>query len=182
MGARAKITDNQLVSEWLIQNRWLNSLNTDTKQHLPGFIDDAVWAAIAIVAGVNNGKVNISPKLVKKALMLKTISTEAVKLVEYGYDMSERQARRLAQTARFALNGIRHRIQEYENSIPEDIKLNWKQEKKFVQDYYDGKISNLYVDPIPPIPEQILSLYQNKEYSQYVKSLVEWNNNGRRII
>lgn len=115
MGAKLKKTDNQLVSDWLIDHRWINSLNSGTKMQLPSFVDDAVWAALAIVAGTSNGKLNVSPKLVKKALMLKIISTDEVKRLEVGYDMSDRQARRLAQTARFALNGIRHKIQEYDN-------------------------------------------------------------------
>ena len=73
-----------------------------------------MWAAVAVVAGSSNGKVNISPKLVMKALMLRTISSQEVKMLEVGYEMSDRQSQRLAQTARFALDGIRHRIQEYE--------------------------------------------------------------------
>jgi len=51
--------------------------------------------------------------------MLPEIATETVKLMEVGYDMSLRQSQRLAQTVRFALDGIRHRIQEYESKLTE---------------------------------------------------------------
>ena len=167
MGRKAKVTDNVLVAEWLIQNRWMNSLNTDTKQQLPAFVDDAVWAAVSIVAGVSNGKVNVSPKLVMKSLMLKAITSEAVKKLEVGCEMSDRQSRRLAQTARFALDGIRHRIQEYENSMPEEVKQGWIMEKKFIQDYYRGKESPLYSPPYKPLPIEISMLYRDRKYLEY---------------
>lgn len=167
MGRKAKATDNILVAEWLIQNRWVNSLNTDTKQKLPAFVDDAVWAAVSIVAGVSNGKVNVSPKLVMKALMLKATTSEAVKKLEVGYEMSDRQSRRLAQTARFALDGIRHRIQEYENNMPEEVKQSWMMEKKFIQDYYRGKESPLYSPPYKPLPIEISMLYRDRKYLEY---------------
>lgn len=32
MARLPKKTENVLVAEWLIENRWRNSLNTDTKQ------------------------------------------------------------------------------------------------------------------------------------------------------
>jgi len=167
MGRKAKVTDNVLVADWLIQNRWLNSLNTDTKQQLPAFVDDAVWAAVAIVAGVSNGKVNVSPKLVMKALMLKTISSEEVKRLEVGYDMSKRQSQRLAQTARFALDGIRHRIQEYENNMPEHLKALGRMEKRFVDDYYMGRESTLYSERMTPLPENIIDLHKQGKYVEY---------------
>ena len=167
MGRKAKVTDNILVAEWLIQNRWMNSLNTDTKQQLPAFVDDAVWAAVSIVAGVSNGKVNVSPKLVMKSLMLKVITSEAVKKLEVGYEMSDRQSRRLAQTARFALDGIRHRIQEYENNMPEEVKQSWIMEKKFIQDYYRCRESPLYSPPYQPLPTEISVLYRDRKYLEY---------------
>lgn len=171
MGRKAKTIDNVLVADWLIQNRWLNSLNTDTKQQLPAFVDDAVWAAIAIVAGVSNGRVNISPKLVMKALMLKTISTQEVKRLEVGYDMSDRQSRRLAQTARFALDGIRHRIQEYENNMPEHLREIGRMEKLFLKDYYMGRESILYSPSLQPLPENIITLYEQGKYTEYAKEV-----------
>jgi hypothetical protein len=171
---KPKVTDNVLVSDWLIRNRWSNSLNIDTRQQLPAFVDDAVWAAISIVAGVSNGKVNVSPKLVMKSLMLKSITSEEVKRLEVGYEMSDRHARRLAQTTRFALDGIKHRIQEYENNLPEEVKMNWRLEKQFVDDYYSGKESPLYSTPLPIAPDEILALQKNKEYVKYAEALMKF--------
>lgn len=170
-GRKPTRTDNQLVSDWLIQHRWNSSLAVGTKLCLPDFVDDAVWAALAIVAGVSNGKLNVSPKLVKKALMLKIISTEEVKRLEVGYDMSDRQAQRLAKTARFALNGIRHRIQEYENNVPEDVKLNSALERQFVKDYYDSTNSTLYSEPLAPLPDEIVQLHQDGLFLEYANAL-----------
>ena len=171
MGRKAKVTDNTAVADWLIQNKWLNSLNAGTRQLLPAFVDDSVWAAVAIVAGSSNGKVNISPKLVMKALMLKTISSQEVKRLEVGYEMSDRQSQRLAQTARFALDGIRHRIQEYENNMSEHTKTVWRLEKQFVDDYYRGTKSPLYSESSKPLPEDILKLYKDCKYVEYGKAV-----------
>ena len=147
-------------------------MNVSTKQQLPAFVDDAVWAAISIVAGVSNGKVNVSPKLVMKSLMLKEISSEEVKRLEVGYEMSDRQARRLAQTARFALYGIKHRIQEYENSLPEEVKMNWKLEKQFVADYYAGRESPLYSLPLGLEPPETSTLRVQGKYLELAEALV----------
>lgn len=167
MARLPKKTDNEIVAEWLIENRWRNSLNTDTKQKMPAFVDDAVMAAVYIVAGTSNGQVNISPKLVFKCLMLNEISTESVAIREVGYEMSDRHARRLAQTVRFALDGIRHRIQEYESSITEEQKENIKLEKDFIRDYYQGRKSDLYSPPLQELPSEILALRLDGKYLEY---------------
>lgn len=178
MGRKAKVTDNVLVANWLIRNRWMNSLTTDARQRLPGFVDDAVWAAIAIVAGQSDGTLNINPKLVMKALMLKSISTEEVKRLEVGYDMSDRQAQRLAQTTRFALDGIRHRIQEYENTIPEETKMLFRMEKSFVDAYYSGTPSPLYSEPLEELPEEISLLREQSKYVEYALRVKEFRTNN----
>lgn len=167
MARLPKKTDNELVAEWLIEHRWRNSLNTDTKQRMPAFVEDAVMAAVYIVAGTSNGQVNISPKLVFKCLMLPEISSESVATREVGYAMSDRQARRLAQTVRFALDGIRHRIQEYENTITEEEKEKIKLEKDFIRDYYQGRQSNLYSPPMEELPSEILQLRLDGKYLEY---------------
>lgn len=46
MARLPKKTDNELVAEWLIEHRWRNSLNTDTKQKMPAFVEDAVSSRI----------------------------------------------------------------------------------------------------------------------------------------
>lgn len=167
MARQPKKTDNEIVAEWLIEHRWRNSLNTDTKQRMPAFVEDAVMAAVYIVAGTSNGQVNISPKLVFKCLMLSEISSKSVATREVGYEMSDRQARRLAQTVRFALDGIRHRIQEYENSITEEQKENIKLEKNFIRDYYQGRESPLHSPPLRELPSEILALRLEGKYLEY---------------
>lgn len=167
MARLPKKTDNEIVAEWLIENRWRNSLNTDTKQKMPAFVDDAVMAAVYVVAGTSNGQINISPKLVFKCLMLHEISAESVATREVGYEMSDRHARRLAQTVRFALDGIRHRIQEYENSITEEQKENIELEKNFIRDYYQGRESPLHSPPLKELPSEILQLRLEGKYLEY---------------
>lgn len=177
MARPKKITDNQIVSNWLIEHRWANTLNTETKHHLPSFVEDAVMAAVYIVAGTNNGRVNISPKLVKKAMMLTDISVETVKPLEFGYDLSERQAQRLAQTVRFALDGVSSRIQDFENRLSEDFKMNRKVEWGFIQDYYTQRESKLHCPIKPPIPESILTLYKEGKYLKYGEAVRQFRVN-----
>lgn len=167
MARLAKKTDNEVVAEWLIQHRWRDSLTSGTKQQMPAFVEDAVMAAVYIVAGTSNGQVNISPKLVFKCLMLNEISSASVATREVGYDMSKRQAQRLAQTVRFALEGIRHRIQEYENNISEEEKENTELEREFIRDYYQGKQSKLHSPPMRELPYEILSLREEGKYLEY---------------
>lgn len=174
MARLAKKTDNEIVAEWLIENRWRNSLNTGTIQKMPAFVDDAVMAAVYVVAGTSNGQVNISPKLVFKCLMLNEISAQSVATREVGYEMSDRHARRLAQTVRFALDGIRHRIQEYENSITEEQKGNIQLEREFIRDYYTGRSSPLYSPPLPEIPSEILQLRAEGKYLEYGEAVREF--------
>lgn len=163
MARLPKKTDNEIVAEWLIEHRWRNSLNTDTKQKMPAFVEDAVMAAVYIT-GTSNGQVNISPKLVFKCLMLNEISAESVATRE-GLQMSDRHARRLAQTVRFALDGIRHRIQEYENSITEEEKEKIKLEKDFIRAYYQGSRSPLHSPPMRELPSEILQVEVRWEIS-----------------
>lgn len=177
MARLPKKTDNEIVAEWLIENRWRNSLNTDTKQKMPAFVEDAVMAAVYIVAGTSNGQVNISPKLVFKCLMLNEISSESVTTREVGYEMSDRHARRLAQTVRFALDGIRHRIQEYENSITEEEKEKIKLERDFIRAYYQGGRSPLHSSPMKELTSEILQLRMDGKYLEYGEAVRDFRLN-----
>ena len=178
MARLPKKTDNEIVADWLIENRWRNSLNTDTIQKMPAFVEDAVMAAVYIVAGTSNGQINISPKLVFKCLMLNEISTESVASREVGYEMSKRHAQRLAQTVRFALDGIRHRIQEYESTITELQKENIELEKNFIRDYYQGRTSNLYSPPMEVLPSEILALRAEGKYLEYGEAVRDFRLNN----
>jgi len=53
MGRKSKKTQNEIVAEWLIEHRWKNGLNIDTKQKMPAFVEEAVMAAVYIVAGTS---------------------------------------------------------------------------------------------------------------------------------
>jgi hypothetical protein len=174
MARLAKKTDNEIVAEWLIEHRWKETLNSDTKQKMPAFVEEAVWAAVYIVAGTHNGKVNISPKLVFKCLMLDPITSESVKTREVGYAMGDSTARRLAQTARFALKGIQGRIEAYQQQIPEEVLRVKEMERKFVIAYYTGFDSPLYSEPLPPIPSEIMQLRSEGKYLEYGEAVREF--------
>lgn len=174
MGRPKKKTDNHIVAEWLIEHRWRDSLSEGTKHRMPSFVEDAVMSAVYVVAGTSNGQVNVSPKLVFKCLMLPEISVDTVATREIGYEMSERQAQRLAQTVRFALDGIKHRVQEYELNISVEDKENIQLEKEFIQDYYSGKESKLYSANLEVVPDEILQLNRDGKYLEYAQSLREF--------
>lgn len=171
MAKTKKKTLNHEVAEWLIEHRWKNTLNTDARQKLPSFVEDAVMSAVYIVAGSSNGKVNISPKLVSKCLMLREISVDTVKLMEVGYEMSERHAQRLAQCVRFALNGITQRIQGYDFNMTEQEKILYRKEKQFIRAYYTGEDSDLFSTPMKPLTQEIKDLHRQGKYEEYLKEL-----------
>lgn len=167
MARPTKKTDNEIVAEWLIEHRWKESLNSDTKQRMPAFVEEAVWAAVYIVAGTHNGKVNISPKLVFKCLMLDPITSTSVKTREVGYDMGDSTARRLAQTTRFALKGIQGRIEAFQQTVPEEVMRVKEMEKGFITAFYTGYNSPLFSEPAVPIPKEILELRKLGLYLEY---------------
>ena len=175
----AKRTENEVVSDWLIQHR-LHNLEPEVKFKLPAFVEEAVYTALYIVAGTSNGKLNASPKAVYKTLMLKEISTESVMTVEYGYDMSKRQAQRLAQTARFALGIIQKSISNYEVSLTEEQKMSIRLEYKFKRDYYEGKESTLYSPDKEPVPDKIIQLYKDGKYLEYGEAVRDFRLNHKR--
>lgn len=145
---------------------------------MPAFVDDAVMAAIYVVAGTSNGQVNVSPKLVFKCLMLPVISAETVATREVGYDLSKRHAQRLAQVVRFALDGIKHKIQEYENSLSDEEKERTEMERQFISDYYQGRESNLYSSPMQPLPPEIMDLHAQGKYLEYAEAVREFRLNN----
>jgi hypothetical protein len=73
------------------------------------WLDDYIYGACNVVGGVSNGKLNVSPSDVVRACMLDIISTDRIQAAIQNHEfqpVSERQARRIAQVARFALDGI----------------------------------------------------------------------------
>lgn len=101
-----------------------------------GWVDDYVFGACTVVTGISNGKLNVSPSHVLRACMLNEISTEIVKKairLEGLRTMSDQQARRICQCARFAIRGMELYLErnptvlqqlqfevDFSNSYPED--------------------------------------------------------------
>lgn len=170
MTKTSKKTENKTVANWLIHNRFKH-MSIGLKQQMPSFVEDAVYTAVYIVAGTSKGKVNVSPKLVYKCLMLDEITTSSVMSVEVGYDMSLRQAQRLAQTTRYALRAIVRRTQESDLQIPTEPSEDEAMERKFINDYYQGKNSSLYSEPLSTPPEWITELRRQKKYVEYGEAL-----------
>lgn len=174
-GPKEKVINNELVAQYLIKKKWNNLLCEHTEQMLPGFVDDAVWAAVYICAGVTNGKVNIAPKLVFRALMLSDISTETIHSLHIFDDkMSLRKARRVCQCARFAIEAITARVREEEqraNMKAQDF--SWKLEQQFVESYYSS-VKHDFNTVLPSTPKYITELYKQGKIEEYGVKLKEW--------
>ena len=97
-GPKPKVKPNQIAS----------LLKVAHAEHR-GWMDDFVFGACATVGLVSNGKLNVSPSHVLQACLLDEISVEVVKRVirlEGLRTMSDQQARRICQCARFAIGGM----------------------------------------------------------------------------
>lgn len=97
-GPKPKVTPNRYASHFKVAHAECHS-----------WVDDYVHGACMTVGGVNNGKMNASPSHVLLACMLDQISTEIVKSVirlKGLRTMSDQQARRICQCARFAIGGM----------------------------------------------------------------------------
>ncbi|ROO01771.1 hypothetical protein BK674_07535 [Pseudomonas moraviensis] len=73
------------------------------------WVDDFVYGACYTIGEVSNGKLNVSPSDVLRVCMLPIVSTEAVRSVirtRSFEPVSDRQARRIAKVATFAICGI----------------------------------------------------------------------------
>lgn len=102
-----------------------------------GWVDDYVHGACMTVGGVTNGKMNVSPSHVLRACMLDEISTEVVKKVIRLRElrtMSDQQARRICQCARFAIEGMELYL---ERNPTVQAHLQW--EVDFMNSYYQGQ-------------------------------------------
>ena len=101
-----------------------------------GWVDDYVFGACVVVAGINNGKMNVSPSHVLRACLLNEISTEIVKRVirlAGLRTMSDQQARRICQCARFALDGMELYL-ERNPTVRQGLQF----EVDFTYSYYEG--------------------------------------------
>lgn len=174
MARKPKITDNTLVSKWMLEYKWLKPISNSTLHRIPSFVEDAIFAALYTVAGVSDGRLNISPSLIKKALMLKEISVDTVRPLEVGYSMSDRQAQRLAQTARFAIGRIESSIEKYELTQSEQRRQLIEMERAFVKSYYDNTDTPLHSAPALELPQNILDMYKEGRYIEYAEAVREF--------
>ncbi|BBV98201.1 MULTISPECIES: hypothetical protein [Pseudomonas] len=97
-GPKPKVTPNPYASHLKVAHAERHS-----------WIDDYVHGACMTVGKDSNGKMNVSPSHVLRACMLDEISTEIVKSLirlEGLRTMSDQQARRVCQCARFAIDGM----------------------------------------------------------------------------
>lgn len=97
-GPKPKVTPNPYASHLKVAHAERHS-----------WIDDYVHGACMTVGKDSNGKMNVSPPHVLRACMLDEISTEIVKSLirlEGLRTMSDQQARRVCQCARFAIDGM----------------------------------------------------------------------------
>lgn len=124
-GPKPKVTPNPHASYFKVAH---------SERH--GWVDDYVHGACMTVGGVNNGKMNVSPSHVLRACMLDEISTEIVKSVirlEGLRTMSDQQARRVCQCARFAIDGMELYL-ERKPTVHQQLKI----EVDFAESYYQG--------------------------------------------
>lgn len=105
------------------------------------WIGDYVHGACMTVGGVSNGKMNVSPSHVLRACMLAEISTEIVKSLirlEGLRTMSDQQARRVCQCARFAISGMALYL-EHNPTVRQQLQF----EIDFADSYYKGSTKQL---------------------------------------
>lgn len=105
------------------------------------WIDDYVHGACMTVGGVHNGKMNASPSHVLRTCMLDEISTEIVKSVirlEGLRTMSDQQARRICQCARFAIDGMEFYL-EHNPSVRQQLQF----EVDFADSYHQENTGQL---------------------------------------
>lgn len=148
------------------------------------WIDDYVFGACVTVAGVHKGKLNVSPAHVLRACLLNEISTEIVKRVirlEGLRTMSDQQARRICQCARFAVGGMEMYL-ERNPTVRQELQF----EVDFANSYHEDKADVLRVvggeSPAPvaltapvrearKVPLWITELYKAGEYLEYGEAL-----------
>jgi hypothetical protein len=149
-----------------------------------GWADDYVFGACVTVAGVHKGKLNVSPSHVLRACLLNEISTEIVKRVirlEGLRTMSDQQARRICQCARFAVGGMEMYL-ERNPTVRQELQF----EVDFANSYHEDTADALKVvgseSPAPvalttpvrearKVPQWITELYNAGEYLLYGEAL-----------
>ena len=172
MARKPKVTENPLYE-------YIRFQTSCRVSGIPPWMDDIIMGACYTAVGDNNGKLNVSPSLVRAAVFLPQISTLMCQNI-YSLDpISERTARRVAQAARFALGGIEHYLEMKKNEEEQKVmKANWLMEKAFVAAYENGTVSRLYAPPSVPAPREILQLYRDKKFFEYGEALMRFRKKG----
>lgn len=179
-GRKPTTYDNKTVARWLISTKYKN-LDVSIKAKLPAFVDDTVYGGLYIFRDndTQSNTLAIKPSVIYMCLMMDEISTTSVRIAceDRGLYYSERTYRRICQISRFVSKGIESRIHQYEEmqELSTDKKgYDWKLEQQFLWCYLNGKESKLYSAPLPPLPQNILTLYLNKQYAEYGRAVQEY--------
>lgn len=101
------------------------------------WVDDYVYGSCYVVAGDSNDQLNVKPSHVLRACMLDEISTEIVKkVIRLGglRTMSDQQARRICQCARFAIDGLELYL-ERNPAVRQELQF----EVEFAYSYYEDR-------------------------------------------
>lgn len=178
--ARPKIvTDNESVADWLLSHNWFHDIDDKTRSKLPEYVDDALWASIYTCAGTSksSGRVNVSPKLVKRAIMLPEISVKAVQRLNiFSTPMSERKAQTICQCVRYTLRSLEERVKkEMKKNASQETEFNYRLERQWIESYYSG-VNHEFDKVLPKTPKPIQELYiegKIEEYKQALKSFHE---------
>lgn len=159
-GPKPKVTPNQIAS-------LLEVAHSEKR----GWVDDYIFGACAVAAGVSNGKLNASPSHVLQACLLEEISVEVVKQViklDGLITMDERTARRICQCTRFAISGMERYLER--NPI---VRQQLQGEVNFVNSYYEAKAS--VVKPmVYDYPTWITTLRKAGAYLAYGEALRDY--------
>ena len=95
------------------------------------FIDDAVMAGLYIAVGDSNGKLNVRPRQVRKAISLDLISTAEMLprfINNHGNPICTRTAQYLAAAARIAIGGIDRHLNRHP-FLKRRLQAQWEQAK-----------------------------------------------------
>lgn len=106
-----------------------------------GWVDDYVYGSCYVAAGDSNDKLNVKPTHVLRACLLDEISVEVVKRVirlDGLRTMSDQQARRICQCARFAIDGMELYL-ERNPTVRQGLQF----EVDFADSFHDGNADTL---------------------------------------
>lgn len=166
-GPKPKVTPNQIAS-------LLKVAHSEKR----GWVDDYVFGACAIAAGISNGKLNASPSHVLQACLLDEISVEVVKRViklDGLITMDERTARRICQCTRFAISAMERHLERNPTA-----RQQLQGEVDFANSYYQAEA--LVVTPtVYDYPVWITALCEAGNYLAYGEALRGYRQ-GLRLV